>query len=84
LGRLFSLSAHSPLRHSHRAAPTKQQGVGAQCLVELELRPRFAILVPHLEDPTAAPEALLTGRVLHDSVERDIFADDDLSHLDSP
>ena len=30
--------------------------------------------------PAAEPEALLTGRVLDDSVERHVLADDDLSH----
>jgi hypothetical protein len=35
-------------------------------------------------DPTAAPEALRTGRILDDSVERHVLADDDLPHSDSP
>src|SRR5580704_4273933 len=35
-------------------------------------------------DPAAVPEALLAGRVLDDSVERDVLADDDLSHFGSP
>ena len=45
LGRLLSLSAHSPLRDDHRdaeplvAAPTQQQGLGAQRLVERDLGP---------------------------------------------
>jgi hypothetical protein len=30
------------------------------------------------------PEALLTGRVLDDSVERDVLANHDLSHFGSP
>ena len=30
------------------------------------------------------PEALLTGRVLDDSIERKVLANDDLSHVGSP
>src|SRR5260370_5368303 len=63
------------------AAPAQQQGLGAQRLVEPHLRPRFAVLVPNLEKPATAPEALLTGRMLDDSIERDVLADDDLPHV---
>src|SRR5437660_8939054 len=66
------------------APPTQQQGLGAQRLVELDLGPLFAVLVPDLAEPAAVPEAPLTGRVLDDSVERDVLADHDLSHLGSP
>src|SRR5437588_282100 len=66
------------------APPTQQQGLGAQRLVELDLGPRFAVLVPNLAEPAAVPEALVTGRVLADSVERDVLADHDLSHLGPP
>jgi hypothetical protein len=43
----------------------------------------LAVLVPNLKESAAAPEALLTGRVLDDSVERDVLADHDLSHFGS-
>ena len=35
-------------------------------------------------EPVAVPEALFAGRVLGHSIERDVLADDDLSHLGSP
>jgi hypothetical protein len=35
-------------------------------------------------DPASAAEALVTGRVLDDPVERHVLADDDLSHLGFP
>jgi hypothetical protein len=35
-------------------------------------------------DPAAVLEAFVTGRVLDDSVERDVLAHDDLSHFGSP
>src|SRR5580693_4731225 len=69
------------------AAPTQQHGLGAQRLVEQDLGRLFAALGPKLADttdPAAVPEALLAGRVLDDSVERDVLADDDLSHFGSP
>src|SRR6266566_7623139 len=66
------------------APPTQQQGLGAQRLVELELGPRFEVLVPELAEPAAQPEALLTVRVLDHSVERDVRADHYLSHIGSP
>src|SRR5580700_4866859 len=66
-------------------APAQQHGLGAQRLVEQDLGGLFAALeLADLADPAAEPEALLTGRVLDDSVERDVLADDDLSHLGSP
>src|SRR5437588_4853209 len=66
------------------APPAQQQGLGTQRLVELDLGPLFAVLVPNLAEPAAVPEALVTGRVLDDSVERDVLADHDLSHLGPP
>lgn len=36
-----------------------------------------------LADLTPDPEALITGRILDDSVERDVVAHDDLPHLGS-
>jgi len=64
------------------AAPTEQQGLGAQRLVEQDLGGLFA--GGGSAGPAAEPEALLTSRVLDDSVERDVIADDDLSHVGSP
>jgi hypothetical protein len=32
-------------------------------------------------DPAADPEAFVTGRILDDSIERDVVAHDDPSHL---
>src|SRR6266487_2530742 len=71
LGKLFSLSASSPL----------QEGPGGQRLVERELGELRAI--SDQADPAAGPEAFVTGRVLDDSVERDVLAHDDLSHFGS-
>src|SRR5262245_50584897 len=59
--------------------PAQQQGPGTQRIVERELVQLRA--VPDQADPAAYPEALVAGRVLDDSVERDVVADDDLSHL---
>src|SRR6266436_6303980 len=64
------------------AAPAQQEGPGGQRLVERELGKLWAI--PDQADPAADPEALVTGRVLDDSVERDVLAHDDLSHFGSP
>src|SRR5207249_4638054 len=62
--------------------PAHQQALGAQRLVERGLADGGAVLdVAH---PAAKPEALVTGRVLDDSVERDVLAHDDLSHFGSP
>src|SRR5580704_2309963 len=66
------------------AAPAQQHGLGFQRLVKHDHGPLCAIVVPDLAEPAAALEALLTGRVLDDSVERDVLADDDLSHVGSP
>jgi hypothetical protein len=54
---------------------------GPRCpgLVERELLELWAVL--DQADPAAEPEALVTRRVLDDSVERHVFADDDLSHF---
>src|SRR5216684_8870128 len=64
------------------APPAQQEGPGGQRLVERELGKLWAI--PDQADPAADPEALITGRVLDDSVERDVVAHDDLSHVGSP
>src|SRR5688572_15845363 len=61
------------------APPTQQQCFGAKGLVERELVELWA--VPDQADPAADPEAFITGRVLDDSVERDVVAHDDLSHF---
>jgi len=53
-------------------------------LVECDLGGLSATPIANTTDPAAVPEALVTGRVLDDSVERDVFAHDDLSHIDSP
>src|SRR5258708_5865966 len=66
------------------APPPEQEGLGAERLGVLDLAPLFAVLSPNLEEPAAVPEALLTGRVLRDSVLRDVLADHDLSHFGSP
>ena len=42
-----------------------------------------AVLAHELK-PAAVPEPSLAARVLDDAVERDVLADHDLSHLDSP
>jgi hypothetical protein len=58
--------------------PRAFRRLGAQRLVERELVELWAVF--DQADPTADPEAFVTGRVLDDSVERDVLADDDLSH----
>src|SRR5215211_2783248 len=63
------------------APPTQQQGLGAPGLVERELAELWAVL--DRADPAAAPEALVAGRVLDDSVKGDVVAHDDLSHFRS-
>jgi hypothetical protein len=60
----------------------QQKRLGAQRLVEGGLVEIFAVL--DLADPAAEPEALVTGRVLDDSVERDVLAHHDRSHFGSP
>src|SRR5450755_1917587 len=64
------------------APPAQQQGLSAQRLVERELAELRAVL--DQADPAAGPEAFVAGRVLDDSVERDVLAHDDLSHFGSP
>src|SRR5206468_11858491 len=66
------------------APSTQQQGLGSQRLLETHLGPLFEVVAPELAEPAAQAEALLTVRVLDDSVERDVRADHDLSHLGSP
>src|SRR5262249_13228082 len=61
------------------APPTKQQCFAAHRLIEREVADPWTVL--DQADPAAAAEALITGRVLDDSVERDVLADDDLAHL---
>ena len=53
-------------------------------LLKMKWHERRAVLAHELFKPPAVREALLTGRVLDDPVERDVLADDDLSHLGSP
>src|SRR5205823_10359894 len=65
-------------------SPTEQLALGAQRLVEQDLGRLFATPLTDTTDPAAAPEALRAGRVLDGSVERDVLADDDLSHSGSP
>ena len=63
-------------------APTEQKGLGAKRVVERGLPDGGAVL--DQADPAAEPEALVTGRILNDSVDRDVLAHDDLSHFGSP
>src|SRR5215470_11737300 len=44
----------------------------------------FPALVADTTDPTTVPGPLVTGRVLDNAVECDVFADDDLSQFSSP
>ena len=62
--------------------PAHQHGLGAQRLVEREPGELRAVL--DQADPTTAREAFVAGRVLEDSVERDVVTDDDRSHSDVP
>src|SRR2546421_350599 len=64
-------------------ASTQQHGLGTQRLVERDLGCFFTAPVADTPDPTAVPEALVTGRVLDDTIQRYVFADDDLSHFGS-
>ena len=87
LGRPFSLSAHSPLRDSHRAAnhsslrrPISRASAPSASSCSTAAHASRS-LVPDLAEPAAQPETLLTGRVLDDSVERDVLTDHDLSHV---
>ena len=66
------------------AAPAQQHGLGAQRLIERDPGRLFAAPVANPADPAAVPETFVTDRVLDNSVERDVLADDDLSHTGSP
>jgi hypothetical protein len=61
-------------------SPAEKLGLGAQRLVEHDLGRLIAIPLTDTADPAPALEALHTGRVLNDSVERDVLAYDELSH----
>src|SRR5213080_2891712 len=65
-------------------ASTQQHGLGSQRLVERDLGYFFTAPFADTPDPTAMPEALVTGRGLDDAIERCVFADDDPSHFGSP
>src|SRR5260370_32058183 len=90
LGMLFNRSANGPFRDGHPggqelvAPPTQQKGLGAQRLVECHSGRLFATLAANAIKPAAEPETLDAGRVLDDSVERDVLADDDPSHFRTP
>jgi hypothetical protein len=64
------------------ASPAKQESVGADRLVERDLA--HILAGRDQADPASAAEALVTGRILDDPVERHVLADDDLSHLGFP
>src|SRR5262249_9791440 len=64
------------------ASPAEQEGPGGPRLLKRELAELRAVL--DQADPAAGPEAFVAGRVLDDSVERNVLADDDLSHFGSP
>jgi hypothetical protein len=81
VGQLAS-PGRPPPGHPLVAPPTQQQGLGAERLVERELTGPGAVLDQSY--PPASAEALLAGGILDDSVERDVLADHDLRHLDSP
>src|SRR5438876_106635 len=82
--RQFAASGWPPRGEELVGSPTEQLGLGAQRLVEQNLGRLFATPLTDTTDPAAAPEPLRTGRVLDDSVEREVLADDDLSHSGSP
>src|SRR5436190_21636400 len=82
--RQFATPGWPPLGEELVGSPTEQLGLGAQRLVEQDPGRLFATPLADTTDPAAAPEALRTGRVLDDSIERDVLADDDLSHSGSP
>jgi len=73
-----------PRREELVAAAAQQHGLGAQRLVECDPGRLVAAPVADTTDPAAVPEALVAGRVLDDSVERGVLADDDLYHVGSP
>src|SRR2546427_6857467 len=82
--RQFAAPGWPPRGEELVGSPTEQLSLGAQRLVEQDLGRFFATPLTDTTDPAAAPEALRAGRVLNDSVERDVLADDDLSHSGSP
>src|SRR6266487_51061 len=82
--RQFAAPGWPPRGEELVGSPTEQLGLGAQRLVEQDLGRLFTTPLTDTTDPAAAPEALRTGRVLDDCVERDVLADDDLSHSGSP
>src|ERR1043166_5399269 len=61
-------------------ASTQQHGLGAQRLIERDFGCFFAARAADPPDPAPVPEALVTGRILDDTIERHVFAGDDLSH----
>src|SRR3954452_6107930 len=75
--------AHPPRSEVRVAASAQQQGLGAERLLAFDLRPRCEVVLPDLAEPATVPETLLAGRVLDDSVQRDVLADHDLPHLGS-
>src|SRR5206468_11742939 len=82
--RQFAAPGWPPRGEELVGSPTEQLGLGAQRLVEQDLGRLFATPLTDTTDPATALEALRTGRVLDDSVERDVLADNDLSHSGSP
>jgi hypothetical protein len=80
--RQFASPGRPPRGEPLIAPPAQQPGPGAQRHVERELVDLRAVL--DQADPAADPQAFITGRILDDSVERDIFAHDDLSHAGPP
>src|SRR5215469_2166406 len=63
------------------AAPSQQQGLGAQRLIGLDPGPFLEILAPELAEPAAEPETLRTIWILDDPIERDIRGDNNFSHF---
>src|SRR5207253_11405716 len=82
--RQFAAPGWPPRGEELVGSPTEQLGLGTERLVEQDLGRLFTTRLTDTTDPAAAPEALRTGRVLDDPVERDVLADDDLSHSGSP
>src|SRR5262249_2584711 len=77
--RQFAAAGRPPCGEPFVAPPAKQQGRGAQGLVERELVELWAVL--DQADPAADPETFVTGRVLDHPVECDVVAHYDLSHF---
>ena len=90
LGMLFNLSAHSPLRDSHRVAnhsslrrpSSKASAPSASSVSTLAHASRS--FPPNWPNQPPSAEALLAVGVLDDPVERDVGSDDNLSHFGSP